>query len=91
MAVRPDNIYTCSCFFSQNYRQFEACNLIKTYIPLCSECTFFQVFSLANDNEENINCSELSSSYWIVSGKGFVFNLQFIELIVIVNLRNSYR
>lgn len=53
---------------------------------------FFQVFSLANDNEElNINCSELSSSYWIVSGKGFVFNLQFIELIVIVNLRNSYR
>lgn len=50
-----------------------------------------QVFSLANDNEENINCSELSSSYWIVSGKGFVFNLQFIELIVIVNLRNSYR
>lgn len=52
---------------------------------------FFQVFSLANDNEENINCSELSSSYWIVSGKGFVFNLKFIELIVIVNLRNSYR
>lgn len=52
---------------------------------------FFQVFSLANDNEENNNCSELSSSYWIVSGKGFVFNLQFIELIVIVNLRNSYR
>lgn len=52
---------------------------------------FFQVFSLANDNEENINCSELSSFYWIVSGKGFVFNLQFIELIVIVNLRNSYR
>lgn len=53
---------------------------------------FFQVFSLANDNEENNNCFELSSSsYWIVSGKGFVFNLQFIELIVIVNLRNSYR
>lgn len=57
----------------------------------------FQFFSLANDNEENINCFELSSSSQKISNsiglsqvKG-LFSIQLIELIVIVNLMNSYR